>query len=46
MKNEFGFKLFKYISNKIVAFLDFTDVGSQLVFGKNFKDHYFAFKVT
>lgn len=45
IRNEFGFKCLKFISEKVVEFLDYSDSGSKLVFGKNFQDHYFAFKV-
>lgn len=45
IRNEFGFKFLKFLSEKVVEFLDFSDSGSKLVFGENFLDHYFAFKV-
>lgn len=45
IRNEIGFKFLKFISDKVVQFLDFTDSGSSLVFGSNFKEHYFIFKV-
>lgn len=45
IRNEFGFKCLKFISEKVVEFLNFSDSGSLLVFGENFQDHYFAFKV-
>ncbi|RNA09234.1 solute carrier family 28 member 3 [Brachionus plicatilis] len=44
IRNEFGFKCLKFISEKVVEFLDSSDSGSKLVFGENFRDHYFAFK--
>lgn len=43
---EFGLKLLKFLSEKVIEFLDCTDSGSELVFGKNFKEHYFVFKVS
>ena len=45
LRNEFGFRLFKFLGTKITDFLDFTDNGSKLVFGEKYTDHYFAFKV-
>ncbi|CAF0781890.1 unnamed protein product [Brachionus calyciflorus] len=44
IRSEFGFKLLKFISDKVVQFLNFTDAGSSLVFGQNYLDHYFIFK--
>ena len=45
MNTEFGFTLFKFMGERIITFLDFTDKGAELVFGPNFRDHFFAFKV-
>jgi CNT family concentrative nucleoside transporter len=33
------------LGDKVTQFLDYTDYGASLVFGDNFKDHFFAFKV-
>jgi nucleoside permease NupC len=45
LRTDFGFKLFKFLSEKITNFLDYTEEGCKLVFGNLYKDHYFAFKV-
>lgn len=45
LRLEFGYQLFKFFGNRIETFLDFTDNGSELVFGSSFMDHFFAFKV-
>ena len=45
MRCKFGYHLFEYLGQLIETFINFTDYGSQLVFGDSFRDHYFAFKV-
>lgn len=45
MRSDFGYYLFKFCGNQIEKFLSYTDYGSRLVFGSNFEDHYFVFKV-
>jgi nucleoside permease NupC len=45
LRVEFGYKLFKFISDQVIVFLDYTDAGSELVFGASFRDHFFAMKV-
>jgi pyrimidine nucleoside transport protein len=45
LRTEFGYKLFKFLSDQVTKFLSFTDQGSQLVFGDKYTDHIFAFKV-
>ncbi|XP_074659277.1 solute carrier family 28 member 3-like isoform X2 [Tubulanus polymorphus] len=45
LRTDFGFKAFKYLGDQAQEFLKFTDYGSSFVFGKNYEDHLFAFKV-
>src|SRR5258708_34328991 len=45
LKTPPGDALFTRIGNVFTALLDFVDVGSSFVFGPQFKDFYFAFKV-
>lgn len=40
-----GFALFKFLGDRVNDFLNFADVGSAFVFGDNFKEHFFAFKI-
>ena len=44
MRVDFGYQLFKFLGDLVVKFLNFIDPGCELVFGKNFRDHYFIFK--
>lgn len=44
-KTEAGKSLFVLINLVFVALLDCVDAGSRFVFGDNFQDHYFAFKI-
>ena len=45
MRTEFGYQFFKFLSGQVTTFLEYTDRGSQLVFGDQYIDHKFAFKV-
>lgn len=45
MRTEFGYKLFKFVSGQVTVFLEYTNRGSQLVFGDKYTDHIFAFQV-
>lgn len=45
LRTEFGYKLFKFLSDQVIKFLEYTDQGSELVFGEKYTDHIFAFKV-
>lgn len=45
LRTEFGYKLFRYLSDQVTKFLGYTDQGSMLVFGEKYTDHIFAFKV-
>jgi CNT family concentrative nucleoside transporter len=40
-----GFALFKFLGDRVNDFLNFADVGSAFVFGENFREHFFAFKI-
>jgi hypothetical protein len=44
LRSELGYCLFQWLGNQVTTFLDYTDAGCSLVFGVNFKDHFFAFK--
>ena len=45
LRVDFGYQLFKFFGDQVTTFLGYTDYGSILVFGENFADHFFAFKV-
>ncbi len=45
MRIKFGYDLFKFFGDQVSIFLAYTDYGSRLVFGDNFTDHFFVFKV-
>lgn len=40
-----GFTVFEWVGNLVTTFLNFSDVGAEFVYGENFRDHFFAFKV-
>ncbi|XP_052246846.1 sodium/nucleoside cotransporter 1-like isoform X3 [Dreissena polymorpha] len=42
---NFGRSLFEWVGQCMQKFLNFADSGSAFVFGQNFKEHMFAFKV-
>ena len=44
LRSELGYKMFQFLGDQVSTFLDYTDNGCSLVFGPNFKDHFFAFK--
>ena len=43
---EWGYSAFEWIGNRVAEFLDYSDVGAEFMFGENFRDHFFAFKVS
>jgi concentrative nucleoside transporter, CNT family len=45
LKTPWGRAFFTASSDVATAFLDFADAGSRFIFGENFTEHYFAFKV-
>lgn len=45
LKTAVGFAVFQFLGNLVTRFLDFSDAGASFVFGENFRDFYFAFKV-
>ncbi|MBD1913957.1 nucleoside transporter C-terminal domain-containing protein [Leptolyngbya sp. FACHB-8] len=45
LRTGVGFHLFNGIGNLVTAFLNFSDAGAEFVFGENFRDIFFAFKV-
>lgn len=45
LRTGIGFQLFNGIGNLVTAFLNFSDAGAEFVFGENFRDIFFAFKV-
>ncbi|XP_070579806.1 solute carrier family 28 member 3-like isoform X2 [Ptychodera flava] len=40
-----GYELFQWLGSAIAYFFTFSNYGAEFVFGDNFEDHYFAFKV-
>uniref|UniRef100_A0A3P9HIE7 Solute carrier family 28 member 3 n=1 Tax=Oryzias latipes TaxID=8090 RepID=A0A3P9HIE7_ORYLA len=45
LRTEFGLQALTWVGNKVEMFLSFTDAGSQFVFGDNYTDHFFVFRV-
>jgi CNT family concentrative nucleoside transporter len=45
LKTAAGRAVFEVASNLVTGFLDFSDAGAAFVFGDNFREHFFAFKV-
>ncbi|WP_414544949.1 NupC/NupG family nucleoside CNT transporter [Nostoc sp. CCY0012] len=45
LKTPWGVTVFKSLADIISNFVAFADVGAEFVFGENFRDHFFAFKV-
>jgi pyrimidine nucleoside transport protein len=45
LRVELGYKTVRFLTNLVTTFLDFTNTGSQLVFGASYSDHNFAFKI-
>ena len=45
LKTGFGQSVFKGLSDAVTAFLNFSDAGSEFIFGEKYTDHFFAFKV-
>ena len=45
LKTDLGRSFFQEVGGVFTVLLDYVDVGSDFVFGKGFREHYFAFKV-
>ncbi|MDJ0554450.1 MAG: NupC/NupG family nucleoside CNT transporter [Microcoleaceae cyanobacterium MO_207.B10] len=45
LKTKTGLVVFKFIGNIVSQLLNFSDAGAKFVFGDNFAEHFFAFKV-
>lgn len=45
LKTSVGFQLFKALQDSVLIVLNFSDEGAKFLFGENFADHFFAFKV-
>jgi len=45
LKLPIGYQIFKFIGDLVTGFLNFADAGAEFVFGADFRDHFFAFKV-
>nr|XP_019959026.1 PREDICTED: solute carrier family 28 member 3 isoform X1 [Paralichthys olivaceus] len=45
LRTTFGLGALEWLGKQAETFMSFSDVGSQLVFGDNYKDHFFAFQV-
>ncbi|MBD2058225.1 NupC/NupG family nucleoside CNT transporter [Oculatella sp. FACHB-28] len=45
LRTLIGFVIFECIGNLVTQFLNFSDAGASFVFGENFEDFFFAFKV-
>ena len=40
-----GYEAFKWLGDRVQEFLEYSDAGAAFVFGENFEEHFFAFKV-
>lgn len=45
LKTPVGLALFEFLGETVNRFLNFADAGSEFVFGEDFTEHFFAFKV-
>jgi concentrative nucleoside transporter, CNT family len=45
LRTPVGLAVFQWLGGVVTQFLDFSDAGASFVFGENFKDFFFAFKV-
>jgi concentrative nucleoside transporter, CNT family len=45
LKTPWGSNLFEFLGDVVTNFLSYSDVGAKFVFGDNFQDHFFAFKI-
>ncbi|MEO0988075.1 MAG: NupC/NupG family nucleoside CNT transporter [Cyanobacteria bacterium J06639_14] len=45
LRTPLGLIVFRWLGDLVTQFLDYTDAGASFVFGQNFKDFFFAFKV-
>ena len=45
LRTKVGFMIFDFLGDLVQTFLDYTDEGAIFVFGDNYMDHFFAFKV-
>ncbi|XP_022111135.1 solute carrier family 28 member 3-like isoform X2 [Acanthaster planci] len=45
LRTSIGFEIFNFLGDVVQTFLEFTDAGSEFVFGAGFQEHFFAFKV-
>ncbi|MBE9177140.1 NupC/NupG family nucleoside CNT transporter [Oculatella sp. LEGE 06141] len=45
LRTSIGLRVFQWLGNAVGQFLNFSDAGAQFVFGDNFEDFFFAFKV-
>ncbi|NXG05401.1 S28A3 protein, partial [Sakesphorus luctuosus] len=45
LRTRVGFDAFNWLGIQIQTFLEYSDAGAKFVFGDNYKDHFFAFKV-
>lgn len=45
LKTPSGLAIFKSIGDVVSRFLEFSDVGAKFVFGENYTEHLFAFKI-
>ncbi|XP_077982817.1 solute carrier family 28 member 3-like [Glandiceps talaboti] len=45
LRTQWGFKAFKFLGEEVTKFLNYTEAGSEFVFGKLWYNHYFVFKV-
>ncbi|MEO0808936.1 MAG: Na+ dependent nucleoside transporter N-terminal domain-containing protein, partial [Cyanobacteria bacterium J06643_4] len=45
LRTAFGLAAFQWLGRTVSTFLDYSDAGASFVFGENFQDFFFAFKV-
>ena len=45
LRTAIGFTIFQWLGNTVSGFLNYSDAGASFVFGENFQDFFFAFKV-
>ena len=45
LRSSWGYGAFEWLANRVTEYLDHANFGAQFIFGKDFRDHAFAFQV-
>ena len=45
LRTVWGYEAFKWLGERIQEFMEYSDAGAAFIFGENFEEHFYAFKV-